>query len=115
MDKVILLKKHLKNFKYFYETDGDYGDDGMYVPGEKIEENFKAVPFPVDANTLKLYPEGAINVDDILLYTKKNLNNTLGQVKRESDGEVYQIFDKIAFLEVADVKVYLVKRVDVDG
>ncbi|MGL4998547.1 MAG: hypothetical protein ACRC5T_06210 [Cetobacterium sp.] len=114
MDRVLLLKKHLKNFIYFYETEGRY-ENGIYIPGERVEENFKAVPFPVDSNTLKMYPEGAVNVDDILLYTKKMLNNTLGNVKRVSDNETYKIFDKIAFLEVADLKVYLVKRVDVDG
>lgn len=114
MDKVLLLKKHLKNFIYFYETDGKY-EDGIYVPGEQVLESFKAVPFPVDANTLKMYPEGAINVDDILLYTKKLLNNSTGNVKRIIDNENYKIFDRVAFLEMADLKVYLLKRVDIDG
>lgn len=114
IDKVILLKKHLKNFIYKYTEDDKYVN-GILVPGKEVLENFKAVPFPVDANTLKLYPEGTVNRDDILLYTKKVLNNVNGEVERVSTNEQYRIFDVVKYLEVADLKVYLVKRVDSNG
>lgn len=114
IDKVILLKKHLKQFKYKYTEDDKYVS-GVLVKGKETTIDFKAAPFPVDANTLKLYPQGTVNVDDILLYTKKVLNNVNGEVVRVSTQESYRIFDIVKYLEVADLKVYLVKRVDSNG
>lgn len=114
MDKVILLKKHLKNFSFLQTQEGRYVN-GLWEEGETIETTFKAVPFPVDANTLKLYPEGAVTSDDLLLYTKKSLDNKEGRIKRETDGNIYRIFDEVAYLEIANLKVYLIKRVDDNG
>ncbi|HBJ79734.1 MULTISPECIES: hypothetical protein [Fusobacterium] len=114
MDKVILLKRHLKSFVYLENIEGKY-IDGIWIDGIEKEILFKAAPFPVDANTLKLYPEGTIRRDDLLLYTKKELNNLEGKVKRIVDGKIYKIFDEVSYLEMADLKVYLVKSVDEDG
>lgn len=110
MDKVILLKRHLKSFIYL-KQDGGYVN-GLWDAGgiEKIQ--FKAAPFPVDANTLKLYPEGTIRRDDLLLYTKKTLDNLESEVERVGDGKRYRIFDEVSYLEVADLKVYLIRRID---
>lgn len=114
IDKVKLLKRHLKNYEYITRTDDKY-EDGIFVPGVEVKEKFKAVDFPVDANTLKLYPEGTVNSDDRLLYTKKLLNNTNSTINRLSDSTEFRIFDKVDYLSLADLKVYLVKRVDSNG
>lgn len=113
MDKVILLKRHLKSFVYL-KQDGGYVN-GLWVDGEIERTQFKAAPFPVDANTLKLYPEGTIRRDDLLLYTKKTLDNLESEIERVADGKKYRIFDEVSYLEIADLKVYLIRRVDENG
>lgn len=114
MDNVRILKRHLKKFIYSYTTNDGYVD-GILVPGVKIEENIKAAPFPVDANILKMFPDGNINYNDIVLYTKNTLNNVNGKIKRVKNNEEFTIFERVSYLEVADLKVYICKRVGENG
>ena len=114
MEKVILLKRHLKNFEFLSKTEGHY-ENGIWVEGTETVINFKAVPMPIDGVTLKLYPEGTINTEDLLLYTKFDSLNKNDEVKRSINGDKYRIFDNVGYLEIADLKVYLVKRVIENG
>ncbi|MGL6023696.1 MAG: hypothetical protein ACRC0F_03695 [Cetobacterium sp.] len=114
MDNVILLKKHLSNFSYSYFKDGYY-ENGIYVQGEEITENFKACIFPINGNTLKLFPEGTLNSDDKLLYTKANLENVIDYIKLFDKDVKYRIFRKIDFTGLADLNTYLVRRIGSNG
>lgn len=114
MEKVILLKKHLKKFEFLEKTDGRY-EDGIWIEGTETIIPFKAAPFPVDGKTLKLYPEGTVNTEDLLLYTKFDSLSKNDEVTRILNGDKYRIFDNVAYLEIADLKVYLIKRVIDNG
>lgn len=114
MEKVIILKKLYKEFTFLQREEGHY-EVGIWVEGSLVEKAFKAAPFPVDGNTMKLYPEGTINTEDLLLYTKFDNLNKNDIVKRTFNSIEYRIFDNVNYLEIADLKVYLVKRVDKNG
>lgn len=114
MDKVILLKRHLKDFEYVNQAKGHY-EGGVFIPGDVTTETFKGIMFPIDGNTLKLYPEGTFNADDKLLYTKKDLNNVDDFIVLKATDTKYRIFREIKFDEIADLMIYLIMKVEKNG
>lgn len=110
MDRVILLKKHLKNFK-FTPKKIKYVD-GIATTVPQDEQIFKGAPFPVGEKVLKLFPEGALTVEDILLYTKVDLKGFPGEITREYDNKKYKLYMTTPYKEISDLKIYILKRVE---
>lgn len=109
MDKVILLRKHLKNFQYIPDNGGYV--DGIWEETAGTAIDFKAVPFPIGQKELKLFDEGALNLDDIKIYTKYDLGNAIDKdIKRVSTNEVFRLFNAKPFQEIADLKIYILKK-----
>ena len=109
MDKVILLKRHLKDFVIIDKS-------VTWVNGEAIlqeieEITFKGIPMPIDQRTLSLLPQGALSNDSIRIYTKQDLGQLENKyIKRLSDNKVYRVYNAKAFQELADVKIYLLDK-----
>ena len=114
MDKVILLKRHLKIFSYEHAEEGKY-ESGIYIPGATTTKDFSGIMFPIDGNTLKLYPEGTFNADDKLLYTKNDLDNVDDFIILKETNSKYRIFREIKFDGIADLMIYLIMRVETNG
>lgn len=113
-DKVVLLKRHLKVFEYENHAKGHY-EGGIFIPGETTTETFKGITFSIDGDTLKIHPEGTFNADDKVLYTKKDLNNVDSFIILKSTGTKYRIFNEIEFDEMADLRIYLIMKVEKNG
>jgi hypothetical protein len=112
MDNVILLKNHLKDFEYLKETGGSYVN-GVYVPGSITAIPFTAAPFPIGQLELKLFPQGILNFDDIKIYTKYDLVDAIDKdIKRNSDNKTYRLLKNKPYKEMADLKVYILKRIE---
>ena len=113
IDNVILLDEQLKTFSYNTETDGYLGTDGIYVEGTITTTSFEAVPFPVSQYDLRLFPQGALSYDDIKIYTKTNLGNAVEKtITRDYDNSEYRLLKATPYKELADLKVYILKRIE---
>lgn len=113
MDQVRLLKRHLKSFEYIQETGGEYNSKGIYEVETAENIEFKAVPMPISQYDLKLFPQGALNYDDIKIYTKYDLQNAIDKnIKRLFDGNTYRLINTKPFREIADIKIYILKRLE---
>ena len=112
MDNVKLLKRHLKDFEYLEETGGSYVG-GIYVEGTITPIAFTAAPFPIGQLELRLFPQGALNFDDIKIYTKYDLSDAIDvNIKRISDNKIYRLLKNKPYQEIADLKVYILKRIE---
>ena len=112
MDNVILLKRHLKDFEYLERT-GDSYVNGLFIPGSVAATLFTAAPFPIGQLELKMFPQGALNFDDVKIYTKYDLGNAIDKdIKRVNDGNIYRLMKSKPYKEMADLKVYILKRVE---
>lgn len=109
MDRVILLTNHLKSFQYI-EDSGSYVD-GIWTESLQDPVNFKAAPFPINQRDLKLFPQGALSLDDIKLYTKYDLSDVIDKnIKRVSTSEIFRLYQAKPFQEIADLKIYILKK-----
>lgn len=112
MDKVRLLTRNLKNFEYIEETGGDYVN-GVWQEGTTTVIPFKAAPFPVTEKELKLFDEGALSFQDIKIYTKHDLGSVIDKgIKRVSTQETFRLYNSKPYLEIADLKMYILKRIE---
>lgn len=106
MDNVILLQKHLTTIKVKSVTKSKWVK-GELIPGQEITKEIKAVYLPVSSDVLKYYPQGIITIQDYELFTKEDLNQ--GDKITLKDQE-YEIFEKVDFDYLADLKTYIIKR-----
>lgn len=112
MDNVKLLKRHLKDFKYISYPDGEYVDF-TWVPGTPVEIPFTAAPFPIGEKELRLFPQGALSFNDIKIYTYEDLGDVVDKdIKRVSNDETFRLINAKPYTEIADLKVYILKRIE---
>jgi len=112
IDNVRLLRSHLKKFSYTQECKGSYVD-GVYVAGNSIEVSFEAVPLPLNGHELTLFSQGAVNFEGIKLYSKFDLGNAIDKsITRQSNSSVYRLISAKPYEEMADVKVYILRRLE---
>jgi len=110
LDIVRLLPRHLKDFQIISDN-GTYGADGEFIPAEAAAIDFKAAPFPVTGNDLRLFPEGDLSLNDLKLYTKYDLDGIIDKkIVRVSSGEEFQLKTLKPYKEIADLRVYILKK-----
>jgi hypothetical protein len=106
------LKRHLKTFYYEEDSEGTY-TDGLYVDGDITETEFEAVPMPLKGYELSLFSQGALNFDGIKIYTKYDLGNAVDKtIKRGSDLASYRLISAKPYKEIANLKIYVLKRIE---
>jgi len=111
LDNVILLAKHLKNF-YYEEKTGDYVD-GVWATDTSTETAFTGVPMPLNGYEINLLSQGSLNFDGIKVYTKYDLGNAIDKtIKRDYDEASYRLISAKPYKEIADLKVYVLKRIE---
>ena len=111
IDNVILLKGHLKDFEYLEETGGAYGVGGVWITGTISSIPFTAAPFPL-GEKLRLLSQGALDYKDIKIYTKYDLVEVGDKdIKRLDKNETFRLYDVKPYEEIADLKVYILKRI----
>ena len=107
-----MLSRHLKKFTYNQETGGEWVDS-VYIEGTITNISFDAAPFPIDQKTLSLLPEGAIQPDSIRIYTKYDLGEILEtDIIRVDNNKKYRVYQGKPFQEIADLKIYLLNRIE---
>lgn len=112
MDNVILLGKHLKNFYYEEKETGSY-TDGVWVNGTSTDVLFVGVPMPLNGYEISLFSQGALNFDGIKVYTKYELGNAIDKtIRRGYDSASYRLIDAKPYKEIANLKVYVLKRIE---
>lgn len=89
-------------------------ETGAWVQGKRegdIEESrvIRGVFLPVSLDTLKYYPQGTINTEDMELFTKEKLEKRDFVILR---GEEWKILQETNFEYIADVKNYILRRSD---
>ena len=106
MDKVILLKKHLTDITVKSKQSGRW-EKGKRIEEKEITKIIKGVCLPVSGEILRYYPQGAISINDLELFTKDDLADQDVVVIKTKE---YEIFQKSDFYPVADIKTYILKR-----
>ena len=108
MDNVRLLKKHLKDFEEIPITSELINTEWVDTEGAPVP--FKAAPFPLNADDLKMFSEGEMSLDDLKIYTKYEIKGTIKKrIKRIETGEVFEMAKNKPYKEIADLKVYILK------
>lgn len=112
MDNVILLPQHMKSFAYVSESGGGY-TNGIWVDGTKTDISFTAAPFPISEKEMSLLPQGELSFNDIKIYTKYDISNAINKsIKRTGTTETFSLYNVKPFKEIADLKIYILKRVE---
>ncbi|CAL7888432.1 Phage protein [Fusobacterium necrophorum subsp. funduliforme] len=106
MDKVLLLKKHMTSIVIWQKEEGQW-IQGKWENEMEKEIRIQGVYLPVSADILKYYPQGAITLEDIELFTKAELKKGDMALIR---GEKWQVMESTNFDYIADVKTYILKR-----
>lgn len=100
------LKKHMTSIVILQKEEGQWIQGKWQTETEK-EKTIQGVYLPVSADVLKHYPQGAISLEDLELFTKAELKKGNMALIR---GERWSVIENTNFDYIADVKVYILKR-----
>lgn len=84
---------------------------GKWIEGTEIITQTKAAYMPVSSSTLKKYPEGAITLEDMCLFSKEDLEL---KDKILIKGVEWSVHQKTAYGYLADMIFYILRRSDKD-
>lgn len=106
MDKVFIPRRLMKNIKIKVL-------DGEWVNGEWIESpsrniEFKGIYFPFNSSDIKNFKEGYIEIGDIDLRAKVELET---KSIIELNGIMYEVNPNLDYGYLADIKFYILKKV----
>ena len=107
MDKVILLKKHMKTF-YIFENNQTFDSEGEIV-GDTTVKEFKGALFPLSNSDLQRLDRGDVSFTDKKIYTKVEFKNGDQLVDgNSSDGYKWLVKAKIDYDYQADMNIYVI-------
>ena len=112
MQNVFIPRFLMKNVDRITTTKGDYDDSGDWVPGVETKTTIKAFYAPFGSKEIKDYPQGFIEIGDMDIRTKAELNK--GDII-EINSEKWKIMDRINYSYIADLKFYVGRRSDKNG
>ena len=111
MDKVILLKQHMKTF-YIFENNQYYDSEGEIV-GDTTVSQFEGVLFPLNNSDLKRLDRGDVSFTDKKIYTKKDFKNGDQFVDSDSqDSYKWLVKSKLDYGYQADINIFVIGGVE---
>lgn len=110
MDDVILLDEHLESYNVEI-TENIKKTNGMYDKNVTTIKNQSGVFGTITNNEIKMFPQGVIDFDTIKLHTKNAISKG-SEVIRVSTGLKYYIYANKNYGSIADLKTYILNRVD---
>ena len=118
MDKVILLKKHMKTF-YIFENNQTFDSEGDIV-GDTTVSQFQGVLLPLSNSDLKRLDRGDVSFTDKKIYTKRDLKNGDQVVDSDSqdvdsdsqDGYKWLVKSKLDYGYQADINIFVIGGVE---
>ena len=110
MDDVILLDEHLEKYEIIV-TQYIQKKNGMNDKTITSIKDQEGVFGTITNNEIKMFPQGAIDFDTIKLHTKNAISKG-AEVVRTSTGIKYYIYDNKNYGSIADLKTYILNRVD---
>lgn len=88
------------------ESEGDWSDDGKWIPGGPTETPMKGIVLPLSEDDLQYAEAGTYSVKDKKIYTTQALE--MG-AEVEYKGDRYTIQNFKDYSEYADVYIYLMR------
>ena len=111
MDKVILLKQHMKIF-YIFENNQSYDNEGEIV-GDTTVSQFEGVLLPLSNSDLQRLDRGDVSFTDKKIYTKKDFKNGDQIVDSDSqDGYKWLVKAKLDYGYQADINIFVIGGVE---
>ena len=111
MDKVILLKQHMKTF-YIFENNQSYDSEGEIV-GNTTVSQFEGVLLPLSNSDLQRLDRGDVSFTDKKIYTKKDFKNGDQFVYGNSqDGYKWLVKAKLDYDYQADINIFVIGGVE---
>ena len=107
MDKIILLKRHMKTF-YIFENNQTFDSEGEIV-GDTTVSQFQGALLPLSNSDLQRLDRGDVSFTDKKIYTKVEFKNGDQLVDgNSSDGYKWLVKAKIDYDYQADVNIYVI-------
>ena len=103
MDKIILLKRHMKTF-YIFENNQTF-EDGEIV-GDTTVKEFKGALFPLSNSDLQRLDRGDVSFTDKKIYTKVEFKN--GDQFVDGNGYKWPVKAKFDYDYQADMNIYVI-------
>lgn len=111
MDKVILLKKHMKTF-YIFENNQAFDSEGEIVGDTKVSQ-FQGVLLPLSNSDLQRSDRGDVSFTDKKIYTKRDFKNGDQFVYGNSqDGYKWLVKAKLDYGYQADINIFVIGGVE---
>lgn len=106
MDKIILLKRHMKTF-YIFENNQEYVDGELV--GDTTVKEFKGAVLPLSLSDLQRLDRGDVSFTDKKIYTKTEFKNGDQFVDgNSSDGYKWLVKNKLDYEYQADLNIYVI-------
>jgi hypothetical protein len=111
MDKVILLKKHMKTF-YWFKNEKSFDSEGEVIGGVIVKQ-IKCALLPLSNSDLQRLDRGDVSFTDKKVYTKENLNNGDEFVDSDSqDGYHWTVKGNLDYGYQADINIFVIGGVE---
>ena len=111
MDKVILLKKHMKTF-YIFENNQEFDAEGDII-GDTTVSQFQGALLPLSNSDLQRLDRGDVSFTDKKIYTKRDFKNGDQFVDGTSqDGYKWLVKAKLDYGYQADINIFVIGGVE---
>ena len=111
MDKVILLKKHMKTF-YIFENNQTFDSEGDII-GDTTVSQFQGALLPLSNSDLQRLVRGDVSFKDKKIYTKRDFKNGDQFVDGTSqDGYKWLVKSKLDYGYQADINIFVIGGVE---
>ena len=111
MDKIILLKRHMKTY-YIFSNSKEYDNEGNIV-GDLTVKQFIGSLFPLSNSDLQRLDRGDVSFTDKKIYTKETFKNgDLFADAEDEEGNKYTVIANIDYGYQADVNIYVIRRTE---
>ena len=111
MDKVILLKQHMKTF-YIFENNQTYDSEGEVI-GDTTVSQFEGVLLPLSNSDLQRLDRGDVSFTYKKIYTKKDFKNGDQFVDgNPQDGYKWLVKAKLDYGYQADINIFVIGGVE---
>lgn len=113
MDEVILLENQLTPWRATTNATEGY-PNGIWetVSGEDID--FEGAGLPVTNRDISVEPEGKISKNDLKLYCKTQILGVIDKIIEVETGFEFKIYKNKYYRQIADVYIYILKRVEIN-
>ena len=111
MDKVILLKKHMKTF-YIFENNQTFDSEGEVI-GDTTISQFQGALLPLSNSDLQRLDRGDVSFTDKKIYTKRDFKNGDHFVDSDyQDGYKWLVKAKLDYGYQADINIFVIGGVE---